>query len=84
MLRALELTDADGRAALERALGSATVDDLAVQRCRDIVAASGALASVEAAIDVHVRRALAVASSFDGPAREALTQLAEHAVERDR
>jgi geranylgeranyl diphosphate synthase type I len=67
MLRALELTDHAGRAALERALGSngrgderlgdgfgGWPDDGIVERCRDIVAASGALASVEALIAAKV------------------------------
>ena len=84
MLRALQLTDAAGRQVLERNLGAPDVDDLDVRRCRDIVSASGALASVEAAIDMHVRRAVGVASTFESSARGALVQLAEMAAQRDR
>lgn len=84
VLRALELTTPAGRRLLERSLGASDLDEGTAQRCRDVIAASGALASVEAAIEVHLARALALAPTFHPCAAEALTTLAVHAAQRDR
>ena len=84
MLRALGLASPDDRAVLERALGCPHLDERHAARCRRIVGASGALASVEATIDVHLARAAHFAAVFDEPVRTQLTALAEHAAHRDR
>ncbi len=89
MLRALELTDHAGRAALERALGShgrgderlgdgfgGWPDDGVVERCRDIVASSGALASVEALIAAKVGVADEAVEGLDPAVGDALAGLA--------
>jgi geranylgeranyl diphosphate synthase type I len=84
VLRAMRLTTDAGRATLERALGNQDLDDAEVDRCLEVVASSGALATVEAAIDVHVERAVASASTFDRVAADALNALALRAARRDR
>jgi geranylgeranyl diphosphate synthase type I len=76
-------TDA-GRATLERALGNPDLDDVAVERCLEVVASSGALATVESAIDVHLERAVAAATTFERVTADALTALALQAARRDR
>jgi geranylgeranyl diphosphate synthase type I len=83
VLRAMRLTTDAGRATLEHSLGNRNLDDVEVERCRDVIASSGALASVESAIDVHLARALASAARFDGDAGHALTALALLAARRD-
>ena len=84
MLRALGLASADDRAVLEQALGCPHLDEQHAARCRRIVARSGALASVEATIDVHLARAVHYAAAFDEPVRTQLSVLAHHAARRDR
>ena len=83
VLRALRLTTEAGRATLEDALGCTDLDDKRIAHCRDIIAASGALASVEAAIDMHLERAVGAASMLESPASGALTRLALEAARRD-
>lgn len=83
VVRALRLADDAGRAVLTESLGRADIDDVQVARCRDVIAASGALASVEVAIDMHLERAVSAASVLDGPASAALTCLALDAARRD-
>jgi geranylgeranyl diphosphate synthase type I len=84
VLRAMRLTTDAGRATLEQALGNHELDDVDIERCLDVVASSGALASVEWAIDVHLERAIASAATFDRAAGGALTALALQASRRDR
>jgi isopentenyl-diphosphate delta-isomerase type 1 len=84
VLRALELATATDRITLEAGLGTADLDAAAAQRCREVIADSGALASVEAAIEVHLERAVALAAAFDAPASGVLLHLAERAASRDR
>ena len=84
VLRALELSPAADRATLELALGDRHLDARTAQRGRDVIARSGALASVEAAIEVHRTRALALARTLDRRAAGALVDLAEQAAGRDR
>jgi len=84
VLRALELATATGRVTLEAGLGTADLDAAAAQRCREVIAGSGALASVEATIEVHLERAVALAARFDPPASGVLLHLAERAASRDR
>jgi geranylgeranyl diphosphate synthase type I len=82
--RAMALTTDAGRAVLCTALGTPDLDEVSAKRCRDVIAASGALASVEAAIDVHLERAFALASTFEPDAGRVLSDLAELAARRDR
>jgi len=84
MVRALGLAPPTGRAVLEATLGCSTIDEACAARCRDIVAGSGALASVEATIDIHLARAVQLAAAFDEPTRTQLTVLAQYAARRDR
>jgi len=83
VLRALRLATDAGRSTLEAALGRHALDDRDVERTRDVIASSGALASIEAAIDVHLERALAAASTLASPASGALAGLALQAARRD-
>ena len=84
VLRAMRLSTDAGRATLERALGNPDLDDVAVERCLEVVASSGALATVESAIDVHLERAVAAATTFERVTADALTALALQAARRDR
>jgi isopentenyl-diphosphate delta-isomerase type 1 len=83
VLRAMRLATAAGRRTLERALGCDSLDELDAARCRDVIASSGALASVEAAIDMHLERAVATARMLESPASGALTHLALQAARRE-
>jgi isopentenyl-diphosphate delta-isomerase type 1 len=82
MLRALALTTPAGRVVLERAMGNLDVDETDAERCREIVADSGALASVETL--VRTQHATAVEAIADLPdcARDALCALASSVVQR--
>jgi geranylgeranyl diphosphate synthase, type I len=82
-LRALALTDGAARAALVAALGDPEVDERTADRCRDIVATSGALASVEALIRAEHARALVAIADLAPDARDGLRALASVAIERD-
>lgn len=83
ILRALELATPAARAVLERSLGNAALDHEGTARCREIVARSGALASVEALIREQHAFALDAIADVPEPARSALTALASIAVQRD-
>ena len=82
--RALALTTEPGRELLRATLGSPDVDEATAQRCRDVITQSGALASVEAAIDTGIDRALDALTVLDAATCEALTDLALFAAYRDR
>jgi geranylgeranyl diphosphate synthase type I len=84
VIRAMELASEAGRAALSRALGDSSVDDRSAQQCRDVIADSGALASVEAAIDTHVDRAVEALDTLDPSTRASLADLAMFVAHRDR
>jgi len=73
-----------GRELLSGALGCADLDDTTAERCRDVIASSGALASVEAAIDTAVDGALDALHRLDTSVCEPLTDLALYAAYRDR
>jgi isopentenyl-diphosphate delta-isomerase type 1 len=84
VLRALHLAAPEERRFLRAALGDSSLDEAGAARCRDIVASSGALASIETllrALHDRARRALAAIPS---PAHEALEALAALAIERYR
>ena len=84
VVRALRLApDRDGRF-LAGALGDPELDETTAERCREIVASSGALASVEALIAARRDEAVMAAQAVGGPARTALEALAARTVERDR
>jgi len=82
--RAMALTTEPGRAVLADALGRPDLDERTAQRCRDVIAASGALASVEAAIETEVDRALHALDAIDGVPGDVLKRLALYAAYRDR
>ncbi|HEX6567976.1 MAG TPA: isopentenyl-diphosphate Delta-isomerase [Acidimicrobiales bacterium] len=84
VLRALRLTTGPDNRFLRRSLGDPALDAAAARRCRAIVAASGARASVEALIDAELSRALDAIAELDDPARQALTRLAAMAAHRGR
>jgi isopentenyl-diphosphate delta-isomerase type 1 len=84
VLRALRLTDGRDHRILRRALGDADLDAAGARRCRDIVAASGALASIEALIEAERARAVHALTDVPEPARTALATLAATAAHRDR
>jgi geranylgeranyl diphosphate synthase type I len=80
---ALRRADASGRGVLVAALGASDVDQATVDRCREVVAKSGALSEVEALIGAHLDRALALSGTFDERATVALRQLARDAARRE-
>jgi geranylgeranyl diphosphate synthase type I len=82
--RALALTSAAGRHTLLAALGDDQLDDEAAERCRTVVAESGAWAAVETSIAVQLERALAACREIGGDAADPLAALALHAATRDR
>jgi isopentenyl-diphosphate delta-isomerase type 1 len=84
VLRALRLTDGRDRRVLREALGDADLDAAGARRCRDIVTASGALASIEALIEAERARAVHALTDVPEPARTALAALAATAAQRDR
>jgi geranylgeranyl diphosphate synthase type I len=84
MLRALRLATGADQRFLRASLGDGRLDHAAARRCRAIVAASGALASVEALITAQHDRALHALRGIDEPARGALTRLAGLATRRGR
>jgi|SoiMethySBSTD1v2_1073268.scaffolds.fasta_scaffold02009_15 geranylgeranyl diphosphate synthase, type I len=84
VVRALGLAPEPDRRLLAAALGDPDLDDATAGRCRDIVAASGALASVEALIAARQARAVRAVRDVPEPARRALTSLAALATHRDR
>jgi isopentenyl-diphosphate delta-isomerase type 1 len=82
VLRALRLAPGADRRHLRRSLGDQALSPGAAGRCRDIVAASGARASVEALIDAEWERAVHAAATLPEPARSALVRLAGLACHR--
>jgi geranylgeranyl diphosphate synthase type I len=82
VLRAMRLADAAQRAMLERSLGDPTLDEDGAAAVRDIVRATGALASVEVLIAAEHARAVRALAMVPEPARSALADLAEGAVRR--
>jgi geranylgeranyl diphosphate synthase type I len=81
-LRALRLSKSSDRELLARSLGDPQLDEDAAAKCREAIARSGALASVEARIAHQHEIALAVLDEIDEPARAALERLAASAIER--
>ncbi len=81
-LRALRLADPTGREVLSASLGDAALDERGAERCRDVISASGARASIERLIADRHAEAVAVISDLDTPARRALERLAASAIER--
>jgi geranylgeranyl diphosphate synthase type I len=80
VLRALRLAD-DAQGALLRAcLGDPLLDEAQADRAREVVAASGALASVEALIAAQHTIAIAAIADLPDPARASLTELADLAI----
>lgn len=82
VLRALRLADAAGRRLVERHLGDPDLDEGDAERVREVVAGSGALASVEALIANLHGSAVQALAAVGSPAREALEELAALSVER--
>jgi geranylgeranyl diphosphate synthase type I len=80
--RALALAPATDRKVLADALGDPALDEAAGARCREVVASSGALASVEALIAAQHALALHALDGLYEPARAALAQLAGLATRR--
>lgn len=82
VLRALRLAGPAGRALLAASLGDPELDEERARECCAVVADSGALASVETMIRSDHARAEAALADLDGPARDALSELASSAIER--
>ena len=82
MLRALRLADDRQRRLLEVALGDPGLDDAGADRVREVVVATGALASVEARVATDHARALEATEELPEPARTALADLADLAIRR--
>jgi isopentenyl-diphosphate delta-isomerase type 1 len=82
VLRALRLASDVDQRFLRRSLGDPSLSPTAARWCRDIVAASGARASVEALIDAECERAVDAAATLPEPARTALVRLAGVACHR--
>lgn len=82
MLRALRLASASQRAVLLAHLGDPDLDAEAAERVREVVAATGALASVESLIAAEHATASRALATVPGPARDALEELAALSVER--
>lgn len=81
---AVETATPAGREALERHLGNPNLDAAGVEELREVVAASGAAATVEEMITTRVDTALAAlaAGDLDEVARDALISLAGAATRR--
>lgn len=84
VLRALRLADRRQRAVLAAALGDPLLDDARADEARTVVAATGALASVEALLAAEHAKALDAADGVPEPARSALRALAALAIRRRR
>ena len=82
VLRALALASATGRATLEGALGNPHLAPVEVERCREIVAGSGALASVETLVRTQHDIAVEATGALPEPSGAALRSLAASAVRR--
>jgi len=84
ILRALRLCDESGRRVIETALGDPALDEARAEVVRDVVASSGAAASVELLVRDKHDEALRAIDGLPSDARSALTVLAEQALSRDR
>lgn len=84
ILRALRLADRGQRELIERALGDPNLDNERCIQVREVVASTGALASVELLIGTEHARAVRAADGIPEPARGALLALADMAICRDR
>ena len=82
MLRALDLASPLGRTTLERALGNPCLGAADVERCREIVAGCGALASVETLVRSQYDIAVEATARLPEPSGAALRALARSAVHR--
>jgi geranylgeranyl diphosphate synthase type I len=82
VVRALALLDGADRRELERCLGTEKVDGASIERGRELIAASGSLASVEALVRAEHGIALDALIGVPEPARSALHALASAAIER--
>ena len=82
VLRALRLADEHQRQVLLACLGDPEIDDSSAAAARDAVAASGALASVEALIAALHATALRAIEGLPAAARDALTELADLSIRR--
>lgn len=82
LVRALELAPPARRDVLRAGLGCADLSDDDVDRCRDIVSGSGALASIEALIAAKLTEAEAALDGLDDHAAAPLLRLSHMLVER--
>jgi isopentenyl-diphosphate delta-isomerase type 1 len=82
VVRALALGDERQRSTILAALGDPELGEEGAERCRDAVAASGALASVEALTGERHDAAVRAVAGLDGQVREALVSLAAFAAYR--
>ncbi len=83
VLRALRLAGPAARRFLEAALGDPALTTGDAERCREIVAACGALASIETLLGAQYEAALAALAPVPEPARLALEELAALAIRRE-
>jgi isopentenyl-diphosphate delta-isomerase type 1 len=84
VLRGRRLADERGRRLIDGALGDPSLDEDRAEAVRAVIAASGALASVERLIDAEHAAALRAVVGLPEPARDALVRLAASAIRRDR
>jgi geranylgeranyl diphosphate synthase type I len=80
VLRALRLADDAQRSFLRSCLGDPHLDEERADQARRVVAATGALASIEALIEARHALAVAALAAVPDPARAALTELADLAI----
>jgi geranylgeranyl diphosphate synthase type I len=83
VVRALSLADDRQRAQLVAALGDRTLDEASADRCRATIAATGALASVEALVAALHAEALEAIAPLPADVRRGLTVLADRVAWRD-
>jgi geranylgeranyl diphosphate synthase type I len=81
--RALALATPAQHSMLSRALGDRDLDEARSVDCRQIIAESGALASVETTIRAQLAIASELLAIVPGPARDALRALSAVAAERE-
>jgi geranylgeranyl diphosphate synthase type I len=82
LVRALELSTDTQRALLGATLGRRDADPSSIDACRDVIAASGALASVERLIEAKLDEALSAVDELHSPADAALAEMAHALVQR--
>lgn len=82
LLRALRLATPEQQAVLRARVGDPHLDEAGAARVQEVVAATGALASVEALIAAQQAMARAALGGLPQPARDALDELATVAIER--